>query len=241
MSPVTSLIVLSGASFATSVFTAAVGIGGGIGLLAVMCGFLPFSAVVPVHGLIQLVSNGSRFYLKRELAETRLLPAYAAGVLFGAGIGCLLLGKVPDANLSKLLGIFILLYTWTSILRCIGKFIGNFMILGCIQAFLSLFVASVGTISQPVLIKQGMAKDRVIVTHAMQMTVLHAAKVAAFVISGFSFYQYWKLTLAMTVTSALGSYVGGSLMKKIPERTGALLLKLGISSFAALMIAGVSA
>ncbi|WP_436019685.1 TSUP family transporter [Trinickia sp. LjRoot230] len=241
MSPVTSLIVLSGASFTTSVFTAAVGIGGGIGLLAVMCSFLPFAAVVPVHGLIQLVSNGSRFYLNRELAETRLLPAYAAGVLLGAGVGCLLLGNVPNANLSKLLGVFILLYTWTSVLRCVGKFIGNFMILGCIQAFLSLFVASVGTISQPVLIKQGLPKDRVIVTHAMQMTVLHSAKVAAFVISGFSFYHYWKVALAMTLTSALGSYVGGSLMKIIPERIGTLLLKLGISAFAALMIAGVSA
>lgn len=241
MSPVTSLIVLSGASFTTSVFTAAVGIGGGIGLLAVMCSFLPFSAVVPVHGLIQLVSNGSRFYLSRNLAETRLLPAYAAGVLLGAGFGCLLLGNIPGTNLSKLLGVFILIYTWTSILRCIGKFIGNFMILGCLQAFLSLFVASVGTISQPVLIKQGLPKDRVIVTHAMQMTVLHAAKVAAFVISGFSFYEYWKLALAMTLTSALGSYVGGFLMKRIPERIGALLLKLGISAFATLMIAGVSA
>ena len=241
MSPVTSLIVLSGASFTTSVFTAAVGIGGGIGLLAVMCSFLPFSAVVPVHGLIQLVSNGSRFYLSRSLAETRLLPAYAAGVLLGAGFGCLLLGNIPGTNLSKLLGVFILIYTWTSILRCIGKFIGNFMILGCLQAFLSLFVASVGTISQPVLIKQGLPKDRVIVTHAMQMTVLHAAKVAAFVISGFSFYEYWKLALAMTLTSALGSYVGGFLMKRIPERIGALLLKLGISAFATLMIAGVSA
>ncbi|CAN7336658.1 hypothetical protein LJR230_001763 [Trinickia sp. LjRoot230] len=64
MSPDTSPIVLSGASFATSVFMAAIGI------------------------------------------ETRLLSAYAAGVVLGAGIGCLLLGRIPDANLSKLLGAF---------------------------------------------------------------------------------------------------------------------------------------
>ena len=57
----TGLYILTGTSFITSFMTAAIGVGGGIGLLAVMPQFLPISAVIPLHGLIQLVSNCSRF------------------------------------------------------------------------------------------------------------------------------------------------------------------------------------
>jgi hypothetical protein len=54
------LIILAGASFVTSLIAAAVGIGGGLGLLSVTPSFLPVSAVVPLHGATQLVSNASR-------------------------------------------------------------------------------------------------------------------------------------------------------------------------------------
>jgi hypothetical protein len=39
-------------------------------------------------------------------------------------------------------------------------------------------------------LKQGLPKNRVIMTHAMQMNVLHGLKVFAFVTAGFPFVQY---------------------------------------------------
>ena len=67
-------LYLAAASFATALFTAAVGIGGGLGLLSVMPSFMPVSAVVPVHGLTQFFSNASRFLFDYRQAEIRLLP-----------------------------------------------------------------------------------------------------------------------------------------------------------------------
>ena len=232
-----AIIALSGVSFATSLITAAVGIGGGLGLLSVMPSFLPIAAVVPVHGVTQFVSNTSRFLFDHRQAETRLLPAYFAGACVGGAIGYFFVGRVPDMYLTAVLGVFILLSTWTSLVKLLGRYVTNFFSLAFIQTFLSLFVASVGLISQPVLIKQGLPKNRVIVTHAMQMSVLHGLKVAAFVAAGFPFLRYWDLTLAMIAASAAGSYVGGWFRDLIPERHGAIALKAGITFFALKMVA----
>jgi uncharacterized membrane protein YfcA len=235
------LIILASASFATSLIAAAIGVGGGLGLLSVMPSFLPVSAVVPLHGATQLVSNASRFLFDRHNAEMRLLPGYLAGACAGGALGYVFIGRLPDLYLSAALGVFILLCTWTGLVKRLGRFITNFFSLAFIQTFLSLFVASVGLISQPVLIKQGLQKNRVIVTHAMQMSVLHGLKVAVFIAAGFPFLRYWQITLAMIVASAAGSYVGSIFRDRIPERLGAIALKAGITFFALRMVAGVLA
>lgn len=236
-----ALIVLAAASFATSLITAAVGIGGGLGLLSIMPSFVPMSAVVPVHGVTQLFSNASRFLLDRKSAETRRLPAYLAGALLGAALGWLFIGRVPDRYLSAALGAFILLCTWTDLVARLGRVVTSFFCLALIQTFLSLFVASVGLISQPMLIKQGLPKNKVIVTHAMQMSVLHGLKVCAFAAAGFPFIRYWPVMLALVAASAAGSYCGGFFRDRIPERAGAIALKAGITFFALKMIVEVAA
>ena len=231
------IVTLSAASFLTSLLTAAIGIGGGLGLLSVMPSFMPMTAVVPLHGVTQFVSNASRFAFDYRHAETRLLPAYLAGAILGAGAGYFFIGQIPDLYLSAALGGFILLCTWTGLVKNLGKVFTNFFTIAFIQTFLSLFVASVGLMSQPVLIKQGLPKNRVIVTHAMQMSVLHSLKVFAFVAAGFPFLQYWDIAAVMIVASAAGTYFGGFFRNRIPEKLGEIGLKAGITFFACKMIA----
>lgn len=227
---------LSAASFLTSLLTAALGIGGGLGLLSVMPSFMPMAAVVPLHGVTQLASNASRFAFDRRHADVRLLPAYVAGASLGSAAGYFFIGRVPDLYLSAVLGMFILLCTWTDLVKKLGKFFSSFFSIALLQTFLSLFVASVGLLSQPVLIKQGLSKDRVIVTHAMQMSVLHGLKVFAFAAAGFPFLRYWQIAAVMIVASAAGSYFGGFFRDRIPENLGTTALKGGITFFACKMI-----
>jgi len=232
-----AMVSLSAASFLTSLLTAAIGIGGGLGLLSIMPSFMPMAAVVPLHGMTQFVSNASRFAFDYRQAETRLLPAYLAGAILGSGAGYFFIGRIPDLYLSAALGGFILLCTWTSLVKKLGKVFSNFFSIAFIQTFLSLFVASVGLMSQPVLIKQGLPKNRVIVTHAMQMSVLHGLKIFAFVAAGFPFLRYWAISAVMIAASAAGTYFGGFFRDRIPERLGAVGLKAGITFFACKMIA----
>ena len=52
--------LLTLASLVTSFMTAAFGIGGGVVLIVVMALLVPPAALIPVHGIIQLGSNGGR-------------------------------------------------------------------------------------------------------------------------------------------------------------------------------------
>ena len=232
----TRLYILTGTSFITSFMTAAIGVGGGIGLLAVMPQFLPISAVIPLHGLIQLVSNCSRFVFDYKSAKIEILPKYIIGCLVGGFIGYFFIGKFPEKYLSLILGVFLLAITWTKIVSHLGFMIKNFAIVGFFQTFLSLFVAVTGLISQPILMKMNMNKNEVIVTHAMQMSVLHGLKVAAFVIAGFAFMDYADLIIIMIIASTIGSYLGGFLRDRISQRVGAILLKAGVTFFGFKMI-----
>jgi uncharacterized membrane protein YfcA len=232
------LYFLVGVSFITSFITAAIGVGGGIGLLAVMPQFIPISAVIPVHGLIQMVSNGSRFAFDYKSAKIEILPRYVMGCLAGVLIGYFFIGGLPEKYLSLILGIFILAITWTNIVSLLGFVLKNFAIVGFIQTFLSLFVAVTGLISQPILMKMKMNinKNEIIVTHAMQMSVLHGLKVATFVIAGFAFMDYAELIIIMIAASTIGSYLGGFLRDRISQRVGAMLLKAGVTGFGFKMI-----
>ena len=72
--------LLVGASVFTSAITAAFGVGGGIVMLLLMSLFMPVSALIPVHGVVQLGSNAGRaFHLRRAAAPMMMIPFAIGG------------------------------------------------------------------------------------------------------------------------------------------------------------------
>ena len=66
--------------------TAAVGIGGGTVLLAVMAQVLPIKAIVPIHGVVQFGSNfGRAAIMMRQLSKPVVLWFLAGSVVGAAG------------------------------------------------------------------------------------------------------------------------------------------------------------
>ena len=80
------LWVLVSMSAFTSMMTAAVGIGGGVLLLAIMAQILPVQALIPVHGLVQLGSNGNRAYMTRQHIDWKMSRLFSLGAIVGAVI-----------------------------------------------------------------------------------------------------------------------------------------------------------
>ena len=56
---------------------------GGVLLLAIMAGIVPAAALIPVHGLVQLGSNGNRALMTRRHIDWPLLRRFALGALAG--------------------------------------------------------------------------------------------------------------------------------------------------------------
>ena len=81
---ISSSVVLVVTSFFTSMMTATLGIGGGVLLLAVMAGTMPVSALIPVHGLVQLGSNGNRALMTAKHIDWNMLKYFSLGAIVGA-------------------------------------------------------------------------------------------------------------------------------------------------------------
>ena len=63
------LVALGATVFVTAVLSGVLGMAGGIALLGVLLVYLPPLVAIPLHGVIQLVSNGSRVIVQREHAR----------------------------------------------------------------------------------------------------------------------------------------------------------------------------
>ena len=82
------LLVL--ASLITSFMTAAFGIGGGVVLIVIMAMLVPPAALIPIHGIIQLGSNGGRAVIMARDVIWRPMIPFVVGALIGATAGGLL-------------------------------------------------------------------------------------------------------------------------------------------------------
>ena len=106
------LIVVGLVALVTAVISAVAGLGGGIILLAVIAQFRVPVEAIPIHGAIQMVSNGSRAaILRRDINWSAV--AYGSVLLLPAAlIGVAVASRVPDAATRLAMAVFILIVTW---------------------------------------------------------------------------------------------------------------------------------
>ena len=105
-------IELGGVVVLSSIVSGIMGMAGGMLLLAVMLLRLEPSAAIPVHGIVQMVSNGSRAFFLRKHVNWPAVWRFAWPLLPGGALGIWLLAYVP-ANGSRIaIGAFVLASTW---------------------------------------------------------------------------------------------------------------------------------
>tara|TARA_Y100000588_G_scaffold219946_1_gene233836 strand:- start:36 stop:761 length:726 start_codon:yes stop_codon:yes gene_type:complete len=228
------LIVLS---FVTSAFTAVIGMGGGIMLISLMPGLLPVPAVVPVHGVVQLASNASRVALGLRHVEWRIFWPFVGGAVLGAGLGSRFVLALPTDYFPVLLGSFILLVVWMPKVEVNWRLPGKFIALGAVQTFLSLFIGVGGPLTSSFLWREGLGRERIVLTHAAAMSGLHCFKVLAFGLLGFVFQPYLTLIVAMIVSVSLGSFVGTRLRRRVPETAFRAIYRTVVTVLALRLIA----
>ena len=182
--------VLVAIAFFTSTLTAVIGMGGGILLISAMPGLLPAAAIIPVHGAVQLASNGSRVLLGIRHIEWRIFWPFSIGAVLGSAAGTAAVVRLSFDHLPLYLGAFILFVTWIPIPSRSFRLPGHFAILGALQTFL---------------LRKNLPKDRLVITHGITMTATHLCKIVVFGFVGFAFAPYLYLIAAMIVSATLGS------------------------------------
>ena len=225
----TGLVALS---FFTSALTAAVGIGGGLLLLTVMVSFLPPIIVLPVHGVIQLGSNGGRMAVMRQHVDWRILGFFAIGSILGVILAGQVFINLSLEVLRAVLGLFVLYAVWTPKLRPSNIGLKGYTLVGIGTTFITMFVGATGPLVSSFLSPEKLGRERMVATLASCMTIQHGLKGIAFGVLGFYFQPWIPVIVVMIASGFLGTLLGRRILKGLPERLFSRLFRIVLTLLA---------
>ncbi|SHM99258.1 sulfite exporter TauE/SafE family protein [Roseibium suaedae] len=218
LSPIATFVLLL-SSFIASALTAAVGLGGGIALIAVMANLMPPLALVPIHGLVQLGSNGGRAIVQRRYIDPAIALWFAGGAVLGAALGGMLAVNLPSTWLRLGIAFFVLWTVWGKVPKLDHARKQAMGIAGFIATGLSMFFGATGPIGGSVLSTLGLTRHQFVANQAITSLTMHVCKVAAFGFLGFAFGPWIGFTALMIFFGFLGTLAGTRLLGRMQEET----------------------
>ena len=225
----TGLVALS---FFTSALTAAVGIGGGLLFLIVMVSFLPPIIVLPVHGVVQLGSNGGRAAVMRQHVDWRIWGFFSIGSIFGVILAGQVFINLSLEVLRAVLGLFVLYAVWTPKLRPSNIGLKGYTLVGIGTTFITMFVGATGPLVSSFLSPEKLGRERMVATLAACMTIQHGLKGIAFGVLGFYFQPWIPVIVVMIASGFLGTLLGRRILKGLPERLFSRLFRIVLTLLA---------
>ncbi|AVX05113.1 hypothetical protein MXMO3_02601 [Maritalea myrionectae] len=235
LAPSFSLLLIF-ASFFTSATTAAFGLGGGAMLIALMTTVMNPLIAVPVHGAVQLGSNGGRAMVRFPHIVWPFFIWFCIGSALGVAIGGQIAHLLPENLFRGLIGLFLIYIAWGPKLKAVLTSTPLTALTGTVTATIGMITG----VSGPLVIGflQGLADRRAIIaTHAALMTVQNILKLAAFTLLGFQFATYLPLILMMVATGFLGTLVGSKMLDGLSEQIFRKIFKLILTILALWLLA----
>ncbi|MCV2884683.1 sulfite exporter TauE/SafE family protein [Aestuariibacter sp. AA17] len=221
----------------TSAVAAIAGMGGGMMLIAILPSFLPASAVIPVHGVAQLASNGSRAFIAITHVRWAFLKPFLVGSVLGVLCVSVLVRYVSAQTLLVGMALYILLTLWSTAFSRFIKRAERFSVAGFWQSGLSVVVGATGPLTTTLLTKKCDSKDEIIVTNAVFMAFSHGFKIPLFLWVGFNYATYWLEIVLLSIGAVLGSYVGTWLRQFVSDQHFKLWVKIALTLLAIRIIA----
>ena len=217
LSPAASAVLLV-AAVAGSFVTAAFGVGGGVLLLGIMTLFVPVSAVIPVHGVVQAGSNVWRGAILLRHVRWPLVAVFAGGGVVGAAAGSRLLIQLPEAGLELALGVFILLSCWLPAPRVQRSSLPRIALGGGVTSLLTLFVGATGPFVATLIRPLHLDRRVHVATFSACMTLQHGLKLAVFGFAGFAFGPWLPWLALMLAAAFLGTWIGRQVLERMDDR-----------------------
>jgi uncharacterized membrane protein YfcA len=228
--------VLVAASVLTSFLTASLGAGGGVMLLAIMAQLVPVAAIIPLHGVVQLGSNGGRAAMAWPHVDRRTLAAFLPGALVGALLGSLVLVRLPDRLLYLCIAAFILYLCWGPKLPRMVLGPVGLALAGAATTFLTLFAGATGPLVAAFVKQIHPDRLRTVATFAAVMAMQNVLKVSVFSHAGFELLPWLPLLLSMVASGALGTWLGLKVLKRMHDHQFGRLFNLVLSLLAARLV-----
>jgi uncharacterized membrane protein YfcA len=237
MTPV-AIAVLGLAAVATSALSAVVGMAGGLTLLTVMLFFFEPLVAVPLHGVVQLISNGSRSAIHRRHLRWDIVVPYTV-LLLPMGFAGLWLARSLPADITRgLVGAFVLVATWAPGALMLGAHPEDvdprrrFFALGGVVGVLNPAIGATGPLIAPFFLRMGLDRFALVGTKAACQALGHLAKIFVFGLAGFVFADYMTLLVLLGVLVTGGTWLGTRILGHVSERAFTLLYQVVLSALA---------
>ena len=207
------------ATLATSALSAVAGMGGGITLLAVMAVLLPAEIVVPVHGLVQLSSNGTRTLLLLRHVHRPIFAYYIGPAIAGVFLGARWYVGSELPWFRQAVGVFILLYLLTLLREPrLGRLPHwTFAPLGFVVGAFASLIGATGPLIAPFFLRDDLDRRQVIGTKAAIQISVHLAKIPAFLLLGFAYGSTWRLWLPLVIAAVVGTSIGNRILSSLSQ------------------------
>ena len=235
LNPANVALLVAAALLASSV-AAVAGFGGAAILLPILVAIFGVRDAIPILTVAQLVGNGARAILNRQLVDLRVVGWFALGGVPASLVGGLLFASAPLEALTRVLGAFLLAVVAWRHLRPgpPGRIPAvAFVPLGALFSFLSALLGSVGPLMAPFFLAYGLVKGAYIGTEATATVVMHVTKLAAYGWASILSAASVGIGLALGPVMILGSYLGKRIVDRLPERVFVTIIE------ATLVIAGL--
>lgn len=212
---------------------------GGLILIVVLVALMPVPSAMILHGIVQGVANGSRFWFLREYTAWRILPCYFIGVILTTALfGVLWIVADPAVVLIVAGGL-----PWVSQFTPERfKLDVTRPLIACVCGIVVTAVQLVAGASGPILDafyqRTTLNRFEIVATKAFKQAIGHAVKIVYFAYIGASLSNepqvlltWWVIGLAI-VLSLIGTRIGTRLLERVSETrfrqwTNYLVLGLG--------------
>ncbi|MEM7326798.1 MAG: sulfite exporter TauE/SafE family protein [Actinomycetota bacterium] len=239
--PTVELVVIGAAAVATSVLSAMAGLGGGIILLVVIAQFFAPAVAIPVHGGIQLVSNGSRASLLRREIAWRPVLLQSLLLLPAALVGVAVATAIPEAATRLAIGVFVLVVAWRPSLlkrrRAAGPSDRTLVGVGAVSGFLNSTVGASGPVTSPFFKAATATHVSFVATAASTQVLAHLSKIIAYTLDDFSPADHLLVIAVGAVGVTAGSWIGTRLLGRVAEDRLDLLFKVVLTALAVRLVA----
>ncbi len=237
------LIIIGVVAVATSVLSALAGLGGGVILLVVLLQFFAPITAIPIHGGIQLVSNGSRAAFLRENINWRAV-GWSSLLLFPASmLGVAVATSMPERTTRLIIGVFVLVVAWRPGLlkwRGADTLPDQAMVgIGAASGFLNTTIGVSGPMTSPFFKAVTASHTAYVATAGASQVVAHLSKVAAFALDDFVIADHIAVIAAGSIGVLAGSWIGTRLLGRVTEQHLNLLFK-GVLTVMAIRLIGQS-
>jgi uncharacterized membrane protein YfcA len=213
-----NLFVLLPVAILASAISGVLGMGGGSVLLAVMASGLDPAVVVPIHGVVQLVSNSTRTVVLLKDVAWRFVAWYAPAMIAGVWAGLQLYsGAMPWFRPA--IGLFILSFLVWDRFKPKHLEIPDWAYLpaGFGGGLLTITLGAAGPYLSAFFLRRDLSKERIIATKAAIQTFGHFLKIPAFLSVGFDYRAHVALIVPLLVGSIVGTMLGTWILRRVDE------------------------